>query len=213
MNATARVLFALFLALAALPRQARAQDEILSPTGAAATVQPGDQIALRIDREPEMSGTYPVDERGEVVLPRLGVMHVADQTAGTLRDLLRERYARYLREPAIEVTLLRRIAVQGDVYKPGLYMVDLTATLREAVALAGGVTEMGDPNRIDIVRDGRRYRVRTDDAAVFATAELRSGDRIVVGRRNWFARNPNAAIGTFSGLVGLFIAVTQLLKN
>jgi polysaccharide export outer membrane protein len=204
---------ALTLAAAALlPGRAAAQETFV-PTGAAATVQPGDQVVLRIVREPEMSGTFQVDETGHVVLPRLGIVRVADQGAGGLRDTLRLAFARYLRDPAIEVTVLRRIAVQGDVYKPGIYMVDLTTTLRDVVALAGGVTEMGNPSRIDILREGRRYRVSERDAAAVATAELRSGDRVVVGRRSWFARNPNAAIGTFTGLVGLFIGVVQLLRN
>lgn len=205
-------LLLLVLGFFALPARAAAQD-VYVPSGAAATVQPGDQVALRILREPEMSGSYQVDETGHVVLPRLGIVRVADQEAGSLRDSLRAAYARYLRDPSIEITVLRRIAVGGDVYKPGIYMVDLTATLRDAVAMAGGVTDQGNPDRIEILRDGRRYRVAEKDAASVATSELRSGDRVVVGRRSWFSRNPNAAIGTFTGLVGLFIGVVQLLRN
>ncbi|NIT85829.1 MAG: hypothetical protein GWN82_02630, partial [Gemmatimonadetes bacterium] len=35
-------------------------------------IVPGDRIRLTIWREPEMTGVFHVDERGEIVLPKLG---------------------------------------------------------------------------------------------------------------------------------------------
>lgn len=182
-------------------------------TGADARVRPGDRISLRIFLEPQMSDTFAVSEAGDVALPRLGVVRVAGQTAGRLQDSLRVAYARYLRDPSIEVQVLRRIAVGGEVRKPDLYMVDLTMTLREVLALAGGVAPDGDPRRIEIIREGRRVRLAQDEQAQFLTAELSSGDQVVVGRRSWFSRNPNVAIGTGMALVSFFIGVVQLLDN
>lgn len=182
-------------------------------TGAAATILPGDQITLRIEREREMSGTYTVDETGDLVLPRLGAVKVVGRTAGSLQELLRTGYARYLRDPAIAVTVLRRITVQGEVARPGLYMVDLTTSLGEVLAQAGGITEAGDTRKVEIIRDGGRSRVDAGPHGSFVGAELRSGDRVVVNRRSWISRNPNAVIGTFTGAVGLFITVVNLPKG
>lgn len=185
----------------------------LPAAGADARVQPGDQIGIRILREPELSGVFAVSEAGEATLPKLGVVQVGEQSAGTLHRMLRTAYARFLRDPSVEVTLLRRVGVHGEVRKPDLYMVDLTMTLRDVLARAGGITEAGNPERIEIVRDGQRFRVGQDRAPQLLVAELRSGDQVVVARRSWVARNPNVAVGTVMSIVGFFIGLVPLLKG
>jgi polysaccharide export outer membrane protein len=180
--------------------------------GAAGGVQPGDQVGVRIVREPELSGVFTVSDRGEVVLPRLGVVHVAGREAGAIRDSLRAGYGRYLRDPAIEVTVLRRVGVHGEVMKPGLYMVDLTVTLRDVIAQAGGITPAGNDSKIEIVRGDTRQRVPADESGEFLAAELRSGDQVIVGRRSWMALNPNVAVTTATGLVGFLIGLYQLIR-
>ena len=83
-----------------------------------AQILPGDRISLRIWREPDWSGQFHVDDRGIVVLPRLGHVQVNGQSVDEVREMLTERYAQFLRTPAIEVTVLRRIAVHGEVKAP-----------------------------------------------------------------------------------------------
>ena len=181
--------------------------------GADATVRPGDQVSLRIVREPEMSGVFTVSETGETVLPRLGRIAVAALTAGELQDSLRSAYSVYLRDPAVEVTVLRRVGVQGEVRRPDVYMVDLTVTLRDLLAKAGGVTEAGNPNSIYIVRGEEQIRLGKDESARFRTAELRSGDQVVVGRRSWIALNPSVAVSTATGLVSFVIGIVLLVNR
>lgn len=181
--------------------------------GADATVRPGDQVSLRIVREPEMSGVFTVSEMGETVLPRLGRIAVSALTAGELQDSLRNAYGVYLRDPAVEVTVLRRVGVQGEVQRPDVYMVDLTVTLRDLLAKAGGVTEAGNPNSIYIVRGDEQIRLGKDESARFRTAELRSGDQVVVGRRSWIALNPSVAVSTATGLVSFVIGVVLLVNR
>src|SRR5690606_7662871 len=154
-------LLAAVLVLAA-PLAARAQqagEPGIPAASAAARIQPGDQVSLRIWNEPEMSDTFHVAETGEVVLPKLGVVRVTDLSASAARDSLQRAYAEFLRNPSVEVTVLRRVGVQGDVRKPDLYLVDLTMTLRDVIARAGGITEYGNPRRIEIVRGGERIPI------------------------------------------------------
>lgn len=175
-----------------------------------AEVLPGDRISLRIWREPDWSGQFDVDDRGVVVLPRLGATEVAGRSVATVRHELTERYREYLQNPAVEVTVLRRIGVHGEVRAPTLYWVDLTMTLRDAIALAGGITPQGDPNRIVVERRGDRIRFDHAETAATVAAGLESGDQIVVERRNWFALNTPFVISTVvsvsSILVGFLIA-------
>lgn len=161
-----------------------------------ATIQPGDRVQLDIWREDELSGEYSVDERGEVVLPMLGVVRVDHLQPGELRDTLREEYGEYLRNPSIEVTVLRRIGVHGEVKQPSLYWVDLTMTLRDAIAMAGGMTVPADPDEIVIVRGTDRIEFDEAGSATVLTADLHSGDQVVVGRKSWIVLNAPWVIST-----------------
>src|SRR5436309_1693838 len=69
---------------------------------AAAHAQPGDRVFVHIVGEPTLSDTVTVNERGEVALPKLGVVNIAPFTISALQDTIRSRYAVFLREPAVE---------------------------------------------------------------------------------------------------------------
>lgn len=178
-----------------------------------AAIRPGDQVAVRIFREPELSGTFTVSEGGEVVLPRLGRLEVASLSAQALQDSLQVAYARYLRNPAIEVTVLRRIAVHGEVRRPDLYMADLTMTVRDLIARAGGVTEMGNPNRVAIIRNGQRIALGAGQSATVVAAELHSGDQLVVGRRSWMSINALGIVSTAAVAVSVFVPLIRSLLD
>lgn len=185
------------------------QEPTAGTIGEGATVKPGDQIALRVWREPEMSGTFLVAANGDVVLPRLGVVKASNHTVVAFQELLRRAYAEYLRDPAFEVTVLRRVGVHGEVNKPGLYLVDLTMTLRDVIAQAGGVTALGDPNSITIVRGGQRIHFGKRQSAELLTAELISGDQVAIGQRSWFERNSLAVVSTAAVVISLIAPVIR----
>jgi protein involved in polysaccharide export with SLBB domain len=168
-------------------------------------ILPGDRIALHVWREPDWSGQFNIDDRGIAVLPRLGPVHVTGLTVGEARVMLTDRFSEYLVTPAVEVTILRRIGVHGEVRNPTLYWLDLTMTVRDAIALAGGLTPAGDPNKIVIRRSPGD--VAFDEADTFAAvaAGLQSGDQIVVGRRSWFALNTPFVISTIVSVTSIFV--------
>ena len=62
-----------------------------------------------------MSGEYRVDELGRAVFPRIGPVAVGQLTSDSVRSLLVSIYSAQLRDPSIEVTLLRRVNVLGAV--------------------------------------------------------------------------------------------------
>ena len=193
---------------------AGAQTEPLTAAGAAAAegealIQPGDQIVLGIWREPDLSGTFTVDASGVVTLPRVGAVDATALTGAELQDSVHQVLTRYLRNPSIEIRVLRRVGVQGEVLRPGLYMVDLTTTLREVISEAGGITEFGNPNRISIVREGERIPVGEGAGARFVGAELRSGDQVMVGRRSWFELNSLAIVSTAAVVVSVAVPLLR----
>jgi len=170
-------------------------------------VRPGDAVLIKVWREPDLSDTAQVNADGRLVLPLLGERQVAGMSPDSLRKELEHDYRKYLENPSIEVKVLRRIAILGQVKSPGLYPVDATVTLSDALAMAGGVTSNGNRNDIELIRDGTVVRQSVDRAAVVGSLDIRSGDQILVGQRSWVSRN----IGIVGTLIGAATSITVAL--
>jgi len=161
-----------------------------------AVLRPGDVIRVAVWREMDLSGDFPVDEAGRVVLPMLGETVVTGVPIPALRDSLLAQYRRQLRNPSIMITPLRRVMVLGEVNIPGLKELDPTMSLASAIALAGGPNGQGRLSRIHVVREGEVLRERVDPAMALHAIDIRSGDQIFVGRRSWFEANSTYVIST-----------------
>lgn len=176
------------------------------------TLRPGDLLRIAIWREEDLSGEFSVGNDGIVVLPLLGQKQVADVPLAELRDTLLREYRIQLRNPAIEITPLRRINVLGEVHKPGVYEVDPTITLASAVALAGGATPSGDLQKIRVVRGDRVIRERVGAESSLSSAGVRSGDQIFVEPKSWFSRNSTFLVSAALAVPGVIATVLALTK-
>jgi polysaccharide export outer membrane protein len=177
--------------------------------GSAATLRPGDTVRLRVWREPDLSGEFMVNENWDLTLPRLGVRSVRDVPIDSLRARLVRDYAEFIREATIELTPLYRVRVTGAVRNPGLFTVDPTMSVADAVGLAGGVSPQGREGHIALVRDGRRVSTSVTSSARLVELSLRSGDELHVPERAWLSRNAGLVIGAVSSAVSLVWAIRQ----
>jgi len=159
------------------------------PLASGSGVRPGDVIVVKVWREPDYSGEFQVDSRGRVVLPLLGELTVRGRNAERLTDSLRTAYRVYLKNPSIEINVLRRIAVSGEVGRPALYPVDATITIGDLIALAGGVTSAGNKNKIQLLRNGQVIVSGLGPGTVLQNSPVQSGDQVFVPQRSWISRN------------------------
>ncbi|HEX6909833.1 MAG TPA: polysaccharide biosynthesis/export family protein [Longimicrobium sp.] len=200
-------------AFSLLPLAARPQAPPPLPPDTAGTapgaLAPGDVVRLRIWREPDLSGDFGVDETGTVVLPRLGPTSVAGVPAAELRERIVHGYTAFLNHQAVEVTLLRRVQVLGAVRAPGLYPVDATMTLGDALALAGGTTPQGHPDRVVLMRRADGVRTAATRRTRVADTPLASGDQIYVPERGWLSRNPGVVGGIAAAVLGLIATLAR----
>jgi polysaccharide export outer membrane protein len=162
------------------------------PPPAVSGVRPGDVVQVKVWREQDYSGDFTVDSRGIVTVPLLGQIAVRGRAAEWVSDSLRHAYQAFLKNPSIEITVLRRIAVSGEVAKPGLYPADATITIGDLIALAGGVTSSGNQKRVELLRDGRIIISGLGPGTVLQNSQVQSGDQIFVPQRSWFSRNGGA---------------------
>lgn len=204
------------LALASAPLAAQepasaspGQPLTLAERAARTLVQPGDRVAVKVFREPELSTEATVDVDGGLALPRLGTIPTRALSVAALHDTLRARYAGFLRNPAFELSVLRRVVVNGSVNKPGVYFVDIGSTLRDVIAQAGGIADLGDADRVSVVRDGQELAMRDWETRA---DELRSGDQVLVGKRSWLSRNALALTGTATALASVIVSILVVTR-
>lgn len=208
----ATIALALFLSALTHPTSVGAQSAVeeTARRAASAKLRPGDRIDLFFRRDRDLNASIGVNERGEAMFPRLGAIEVAQLTIAQLQDTLLSKYATYLRNPEIEVNVLRRVTVNGEVKQPNVYMVDLTSTVRDAIARAGGLLETASRGKVYVVRDGQRIRVSDWDRSDGPSTDLVSGDQIVVGRKAWLTLNALPVISTSVIVIGL---IQSLRRN
>jgi protein involved in polysaccharide export with SLBB domain len=167
--------------------------------GTAAFAQPGDQVTLRVWPASAFGPPqqFIVDAFGNVIMPQIGPVAVGRIPIVELRDTLMVRYSKYIRQPEVDVAVLRRVTVNGAVLRSSVYFVDIAARLRDVIALAGGISEVGNRKKVAIIRDGQRLQVSNWESDTTQASVLRSGDQVLVGRRSWLEINiiPVVSIG------------------
>ena len=174
---------------------------------AQAVLRPGDIIRLWVWREPDMTGDFPVPEGGTVVLPKIGPVRVTTLPPEELRKLIIDRLSQDLRTPSIDVRLLRRINVLGAVTTPGIYHVDGTMSVADALAMAGGTLPEGRPNEIVLYRGPEKIETRLTLLTRLADVPLQSGDQLFVPERSWLSRNAPLIVGLFSTVLSVGVAL------
>jgi polysaccharide export outer membrane protein len=201
-----RILSSVLLAIIMVPGLLRAQADPVRPE---ARLVPGDVIRLNIWREPDLTGQFLVQEDGTAVLPKIGPVHVTEYTPSNLKDHLVEEYSRTLRNPSIEVVVLRRILISGEVGAEGVYPVDPTMSLVEALALAGGPSPNAKKDRVILIRDDREIEIDLDDPLEVRNVALQSGDQLLVPSATTLIRNWKLLVGMVSSTISLAILLTR----
>jgi polysaccharide export outer membrane protein len=140
---------------------------------------PGDRLKMSVFRMEGYETQAEVLSDGTISLPRLGSVPVWGLTLDEARSRITSGYARILRRPIVYLDLLEarpvRVAITGEVQRPGLYSIgrggsnQLTSsgggpvsgvsfqtsgppTLLEAIQKAGGLTAYGDLRRLTVQR-------------------------------------------------------------
>jgi polysaccharide export outer membrane protein len=128
-------------------------------------IGPEDVLEISVWRNEELSRTVPVRPDGRISLPLLHDVQAASLTAMQLRDVLTTRYAEYMREDEIEVSVIVReihslnISVVGEVRTPGQYQIRSRTTVLEALAMAEGFTDFAKKDQIVVFRrDGETWK-------------------------------------------------------
>jgi polysaccharide export outer membrane protein len=156
----------------------------------------GDVLSLRFldPGAAELAGPVTVLPDGTATVGLLGSVDLAGLTLGQAQQLLRRLYSRYLRRPELTLAVVTprtpRIAVLGEVERPGVYELPATgASVVAAIQAAGGATLQADLQAVALERpQGRGLLQRLDLAALLQRGDQRQnptlldGDTLRLGR-------------------------------
>ncbi|MEO6328412.1 MAG: polysaccharide biosynthesis/export family protein [Ginsengibacter sp.] len=116
---------------------------------------------------------YMVDLDGNVLYPKLGVIHVEGMSPTELRDRLLKDLLPYLKDPAITVTFVNhKIVIIGEVNQV-LMMPNESMTILEAISQSGGVPLTARKDNILVIRengaDKQFKRLNLNNSSIFTS--------------------------------------------
>lgn len=171
----------------------------------------GDLLTINVFRSKELSGPYPINSEGNVVIPGLGTLHAAGLSPTQVEDRLKGLLECAGFVPDVSVQPQIRVSVMGEVRNPGLFPADPGISLLQLLTMAGGQTPRADMSKVEILREGRSYPVNLK-AALSGTAtpspSLQSGDVVLVPLRNGFTRDD---LSFWLGSLGVLMTVVNTI--
>jgi polysaccharide export outer membrane protein len=176
-------------------------------------LEAGDQFDLSFELNPEFNQTVTVQPDGYITLRGVGDVMVKGQTVPELTETLKGSYSKILNAPMITVILKDfekpYFIADGQVGKPGKYDLRGDVTLSEAVAMAGGFTDMSKHSQVLLFRRAQAgwYQAETFNLKKMEKAgnlkedpTLHAGDMLFVPK-NTFSKFrafiPGSSMGAF----------------
>lgn len=171
-------------------------------------LQPSDVVRIEVWRRPELSGDFTVGMDGALRHPVFHDVVVAGIAMPEVEARIRSILLRFDATPVFIVEPLFRVSVEGEVRQPNLYALTRETTFSQAIALAGGITPLGRPDRVSVIRGGNVLHLDLNEAgAAPASNRIASGDRIIVGARRNVLRDNIAPIASIAAAVGTVVGI------
>jgi polysaccharide export outer membrane protein len=115
-----------------------------------------DVLAINVWKEPDISRSIPVRSDGKISLPLAGEIQAAGQTPLKLEGDIARKLQNYISEPEVTVMVQQinseKFNILGQVARPGSYPLTNSATVLDAIALAGGFRDFAKQKSIYILR-------------------------------------------------------------
>jgi polysaccharide export outer membrane protein len=151
-----------------------------------------DVLSIVFWRDKDMSTDVTVRPDGKISLPLLNDVEAAGFTPEQLRVRLIEAASKYIEDPNATVLVKeihsRNVFITGNVTKPSTYPLNGEMTVLQLIALAGGLLEYADSDKIVVIRteNGRaqyhrfNYKDVVKQKSVQQNIVLKPGDTVVV---------------------------------
>jgi polysaccharide export outer membrane protein len=125
-------------------------------TGGDYRISARDILEVSVFQVPDLNKTVQVTDDGAVTLPLIGKTKVRGKTTQQAEGLIADRLKKkYMQSPQVSIFVKQygqRVTISGEVKTPRVMAVDGRMTLTQAIADAGGLSDLAESKRIHIAR-------------------------------------------------------------
>ena len=151
-------------------------------------IGPEDLLFIRVWREPDFTSPASVRPDGKITLPLIGDVQAGDQTPLQLTKTITDMLGKYINNPDVNVVVTevrsKKYYIDGEVLKPGTYLLVTPTTVLEALSNAGGFRDFANTKKIRILRQGNILHFNYKDVSKGKNLEqnikVEAGDHIIV---------------------------------
>lgn len=132
------------------------------------TIQPDCLLLITVQEDPELNGTYPVNDIGAIQLGYIGPVilfnKTEDEAEEKIRDILK---LRNFRNATVDVRIQRasydKVMITGDVHRPGMIRLGAgdSISMNDALLQAGGLKADAAATQLRVVKGGLLSAVRS----------------------------------------------------
>lgn len=135
-----------------------------------------DQLEVTVFQVPDLNRTVRVNSAGQISLPLIGGLLAGGRTVQELeQEIAAKLEAKFLQNPQVTVVVKeftsQRVTIEGAVNKPGIFPLTGRTSLLQAVAMAGGLAPLANPQGLVIFRQVEGKKM----GAVFDIKAIRAG--------------------------------------
>lgn len=173
----------------------------------------GDRILLFVEGEPTLTDTFTVRPGPEIELPSYGAIGLEGVRRDDLQENMTRKLSRFIKNPVVHARALVRVAVLGEVTRPGFYSVPTDAMFSDVINAAGGPTQNADMKKLHVDRvgvvmaQGPPLQRALASGATLAQRDVESGDEIIVPH----AHDTESRVRIISMVVGIPLAALTVL--
>jgi polysaccharide biosynthesis/export protein len=152
-------------------------------------ISPQDIVQIAVFQLKDLDSAVQVTEDGNIALPLIGKVQLGGKTTHEAEQIIAGKLReKYLQSPQVTVSIKqygKRITISGEVKSPRVLPDDGNTTLSQAIANAGGLSELADTTRIHVAhsKDQRVqdeiYNLDDIQAGKATDPRLRGGDIVV----------------------------------
>lgn len=153
----------------------------------------GDLLQIEVYDEEDLKKEVRVLTDGFISFPLLGSLQAEGKTVRELEKLINQKLGeRFLVNPQVSVFVkeFSNIFIFGEVNAPGSFPLYGKMTVFEAIALAGGFTQVANQSKVKVLRraNGGEHSMEVDIKRVIEKGdtsqdvELKANDKVIVSR-------------------------------
>lgn len=212
------------------------QEVVIKPKGKVYydyRIKANDRVGVTVYKYPELTPTSMsekgilVDSHGYISLPLIHRVHIAGCTQSEAARKLERMYAKYLKDPALNLEVLnKRAYILGEVEKPGPVPLDRErTTIFEAIAVGQGLTDDAQRDHILVLTHDsygnlelRRVDLSNYTTLAASNLTIKPDDVIYVPPSGWKefrinSENFTSVFSTVASIASPFVTLKYLFDN